>query len=51
MEPVLSQTEPTDDFTPMEREMVAQARLITDAKYSHAEMEFIDALKDEVWLP
>ena len=37
------------DFTPIEREMVAQARLITNAKYEAIELEFLHRLEAAAW--
>ena len=34
----------TDDLTPMEQELVAQARRITDAKYEMYEQDFADGV-------
>jgi hypothetical protein len=39
--------DPTDDFTPMEQELVAQARLITNAKYEMREQDFCQQLSTE----
>lgn len=37
-----------DDFSPMERELVAQARLITAAKYEMREQDLIEAMRQEL---
>jgi hypothetical protein len=37
--------EATDDFTLIEQELVAQARLITDAKYEMREQDFYESIR------